>query len=74
VDELGSFETAVDRALRLAGIPSANLVRYQRTFYLGNLFRLLGEAKQNKVEIDVGLKFPQLEAGRLYFLSPTVLH
>jgi hypothetical protein len=30
--------------------------------------------KNDAIKIDLGLDLPQLRAGRLYFLSPTVMH
>src|SRR5438128_5508838 len=74
VDELGNFDTAVERARRLARIKDANLVQYQRPFDLGSLFRLFGESESRALKIDLGMQLPKLQAGRLYFLSPTVLH
>src|SRR5437773_7503221 len=74
VDELGNFDTAVKRAKDLAKISNANLVQYERPFDLGNLFRLFGETDSRAVKIDLGVQLPKLQVGRLYFLSPTVLH
>ena len=74
VDELGNFDTAVERARELARIHDANLVQYERPFDLGNLFRLFGETESHAVKIDLGVQLPKLQVGRLYFLSPTVLH
>ncbi len=74
VDELGNFDTAVERARQLVRIKDANLVQYQRPFDLGNLFRLFGESESRAVKIDLGMQLPNLQVGRLYFLSPTVLH
>jgi protease IV len=74
VDELGNFDTAVERARQLARIKDANLVQYQRPFDFGNLFRLFGESESRAVKIDLGMQLPNLQVGRLYFLSPTVLH
>lgn len=73
VDELGTFDTSVARALKLAGIPKANLIRYQRPFDLANLFRLFGRSEARTLKIDFGVDLPRIEAGRLYFLVPTVL-
>ena len=74
VDELGSFEVAVDRAKSLAGIETANLIAYEKPFSLSSFFRFLGKASaQNKVKVDIGLDIPRLEAGRLYLLSPTFI-
>lgn len=76
VDELGNFETAVDRALEITGVPAANLITYRQPFRLGMLFRLLGESEgrggsaAQTVKLDLGLDMPRLEVGRLYFLPP----
>jgi protease-4 len=73
VDELGDFETAVKRTLKLARIADANLIRYQRPFSFGDMFRLFGRSESHAIKLDLGIDWPQLEAGRLYFLSPIVL-
>ncbi|HSH16788.1 MAG TPA: S49 family peptidase, partial [Verrucomicrobiae bacterium] len=75
VDELGNFETAVERALEITGLPAANLIAYRQPFRLGMLFRLLGESEgratqTQTVKLDLGLDLPRLEVGRLYFLPP----
>jgi len=76
VDELGNFETAFTRAKKLAGIRKANLIQYRQRIDLADLFSLFGESQsQSKViKVDVGMDMPKLEAGQLYFLSPTYLH
>ncbi len=73
VDELGTFDTSVERALKLAGVPKANLIRFQRPFDISNLFRLFGRSEARTLKIDLGVDLPRIEAGRLYFLAPTVL-
>jgi protease IV len=74
VDELGDFETAVKRARRLGRIPDANLIRYQEPFSMANLFGLFGQSEARTIKVELGFELPKIEAGRLYFLSPTVLH
>jgi protease IV len=74
VDELGDFETAVERAREIAGIRDANLVKFQQRLDLADLFSLFGQSKPPVVKVDLGLEMPKLEAGRLYFLSPTFVH
>jgi len=68
VDELGDFQTAVKRAKALAQIDRAQLIRYEQPFELGSLFRLLLQSETRAVKLDMGIDFPPLEAGRLYFL------
>lgn len=76
VDELGNFETAVDRALEITGVHAANLITYRQPFRLGMLFRMLGEsqsgagAQAQTVKLDLGLDLPRLKVGQMYFLPP----
>ena len=74
VDELGNFDTAVRRARKLSRISDANLIRYQEPFGLANLLGVMGSSESGHIKIDLGMELPKLQAGRLYFLSPTVLH
>ena len=74
VDELGNFEAAVQRALKLAKIEDANLVQYQQIFDLSSLFRIFGKSEPTKIQLDVGMDPPRLKAGQPYFLSPTMVH
>jgi protease-4 len=73
VDELGDFDTAVDRAEIIANIPKAQLVEYQPVLGLANLLHLLGKSDAKAVKIDLGIDTPKLRAGYPYFLSPTYL-
>ena len=77
VDELGNFDAAVKRAKSIAGITDANLIQYQEPFDIGNLFRIFGQsetrASRATIKVDLGLDFPRLHAGHLYFITPTVL-
>ncbi len=68
VDELGTFKTAVSRAKAIAGVASANLVRYQQPPSISDFLHLFGKAETTTVKLDVGLNLPKLEVGRLYFL------
>ena len=75
VDQLGGFDDAVERTKSLVGISHANLIQYQQHFDLSDLFRLFGKSDANsKIKVDLGMDMPKLQAGRLYFLSPTFLH
>ena len=74
VDQLGTFEDAVEHAKKIAGISSANVVQYQQRYDLADLFRLFGKADSKVLKLDLGLDAPKLRAGQLYFLSPTFLH
>jgi protease-4 len=74
VDELGTFEDAVKRAKSIAGISRANLIEYQQRFDISDLFRLFGKSESKTIKVDLGMDVPKLQAGQLYFLSPTFLH
>jgi protease-4 len=74
VDELGTFEDAVKRTKAIAGIRSANLIEYQQRYDLSDFFRLFGQTDSKVVKVDLGMDMPKLQAGQLYFLSPTFLH
>jgi protease IV len=74
VDELGTFEDAIKRAEQIAGISNANVVEYQQRYELSDLFRLFGKSESSSIKIELGLDMPKLQAGRMYFLSPTLLH
>ena len=75
VDQLGGFDDAIERTKSLVGISQANLIQYQQRFDLSDIFRLLGKSDANgKIKVDLGMEMPKLQAGKLYFLSPTFLH
>jgi protease-4 len=77
VDQLGNFQTAVEKARDLAGVGTAHLIRYQEPFSLARLFgmsAMKSKAESQTVKIDLGLDVPKLQAGRPYFLSTTSLH
>ena len=68
VDELGGFRTAVARALVLANLPDANLIRYQPPRGLSALLPWVGGSEGRTVKLDLGLDLPPLEPGRPYYL------
>jgi protease IV len=78
VDQLGNFQTAVDTAREIAAISGkARLIRYEEPFSLSRLFGLGANAraaKANTLKLDLGLELPKVEAGRMYFLSPSFAH
>jgi protease-4 len=74
VDDLGDFEHAVDRTKEIAGIKHANIVEYRQRVDLADLLGILGKSESRGIKVDLGLELPKLQAGRLYFLSPTYLN
>ena len=74
VDQLGYVKDAVARAETIVGISNANLVEYEQHYDLSDLLRLFGKSDAKSIKVDVGMDFPRLQAGHLYFLSPTYVH
>ena len=75
VDQIGDFKDAVDRAKQIAGIQKANLIEYRERYDISNFLRLLGQSElSHSVKLDLGMELPRLQAGELYFLSPTFIN
>ena len=69
VDELGNFDDAVDRAMEIAGVKSANLVEYRERYDFANLFSMFGQSSQaHEIQLTLGVEVPKLRAGLMYFL------
>jgi protease IV len=73
VDQIGSFDDAVDKAEKIAGIKEANLIEYRQRHDIGDLLGLFGKSESRVVKVDVGIEMPKLEAGHVYYLWPTYL-
>jgi protease-4 len=75
VDQLGGFDVAVEQAKKIVDISRANLVEYRPHYDISDLFRLFGKSDaKTSIKVDLGMDMPKLQAGKLYFLSPTFLH
>ena len=75
VDQIGDFQDAVDRAQQIAGIRDANLVEYRERYDFSNFFHMLGQSDlSHTIKLDLGMDLPKLQAGELYFLSPTFIN
>jgi protease-4 len=72
INSLGEIEDAYAKAMELAKVKSAAIIRYDSPFKLGKLFRLLGQSERSaKTTVEVKIAdalAPKLEAGRLYYL------
>lgn len=68
VDQLGYIEDAFDKARELGQAPGAQVVRYKRSYSFSNLFRMFGETKAPKLELDFLKNRIQLDPGRVYLL------
>ncbi|MBV9462969.1 MAG: signal peptide peptidase SppA [Verrucomicrobiae bacterium] len=79
VDELGDFDTAVERAKAQAGITKAKVVQYVVPFSLGRLFGLGSKAgvplfnKSVQLDLNVGPQQLPLEQGKMYFLASPLM-
>ena len=59
VDELGNFDTAVQRAKILTHIRNANLIEYRVPFDLGSvLSRVFGKTESPALKVDLGFDLP----------------
>ncbi len=68
IDQLGYFDDAVDKAMELAEIKDAKLIRYLLPFSWRNIFRFGGETRPTKIELQLSPNQLHLDAGKLYFL------
>jgi protease IV len=72
VDELGNFDDAVKTTKKIAGITKANLIEYRERYDISEFLRLFGQSgAAHDIKLDLGVEMPKLQAGYLYFLSPT---
>lgn len=75
VDELGDFNDAVSRAESLANISgAATLIEYRQRVDFADLLGLWGKSESRAIKVELGVESPKIEAGRMYFISPTYLH
>jgi protease-4 len=75
VDELGDFDKAVERTKKIAKISNANLIEYRERYDISDLFSMFGQSSSaHDIKLDLGVEMPKLQAGQLYFLSPTFVN
>jgi protease-4 len=75
VDELGNFDDTVKTTKKIAGITRANLIEYRERYDISEFLRLFGQSgAAHDIKLDLGLEMPKLQAGQLYFLSPTFVN
>lgn len=70
VDELGDFETARDRAKKMTGIATANMIRYEEPFNLASYFRWFLKSYTGNIKVELSAGQPRLKSGRIYLLPP----
>jgi protease-4 len=69
VDELGDFDDAVDRAMKIAHVNDANLVEYRERYDLSNFLSMFGQSGQaHDIKLNLGVEVPKLRAGLMYYL------
>ena len=62
-------------AKKIANIRNANLVEYRVRYDISDFFRMFGQSESaHTIKLDLGMEFPKLRAGELYFLSPTFVN
>jgi len=72
VDELGDFDKAVERTKKIAKIGNANLIEYRERYDISDFLSMFGQSgSAHDIKLDLGVELPKLQAGYLYFLSPT---
>lgn len=71
VDQIGYIEASYSKAMELAGVQNATVVRYQPSFNFSSFFRIFGSSSQAKTELHLLPQPVRLETGRLYLLPPT---
>jgi protease-4 len=75
VDELGNFDDAVKTTKKITGISKANLIEYRERYDISEFLRLFGQSDSaHNIKLDLGVEMPKLQAGQLYFLSPTFVN
>jgi protease-4 len=70
IDQVGYIEESYTKAMELAEVEEATVVRYQPTFSFASFFRIFGEAPSAQVEVNLTPSGVRLEPGRLYLLPP----
>ena len=75
VDELGDFDKTVERTKKIAHIANANLIEYRERYDISDLFSMFDQSSAaHDIKLDLGVELPKLQAGYLYFLSPTFVN
>jgi protease-4 len=69
VDSVGTFDDAVDQAMKIAHIEDANLVEYRERYDISDFLSMFGQSSQSHdVKIQLDTQAPKLRAGLMYFL------
>jgi protease IV len=75
VDELGDFDAAVDRAEKITHLGDADLIEYRERYDISDFLSMFGQSgASHDIKLDLGVDLPKLQAGYLYFLSPTFVN
>jgi protease-4 len=69
VDQVGDFDDAVKRTLKIAHLEDADLVEYRERYDISNFLSMFGQSgASHDIKLDLGLDIPKLRAGCMYFL------
>ena len=68
VDEVGDFDTAVDRAEKIASIDDCNLVEYRERYDISFLSMLGQSSQAHDIKLQLDTEAPKLRAGLMYYL------
>ena len=69
VDELGSFDDAVERAQKIAHIGDCNLVEYRERYDISDFLSMFGQSGQSHdIKLQLDTEAPKLRADLMYFL------
>ena len=76
VDELGNFDDAVKTTKKIAGITTRPI--WSNTASVTTFPSSCASSGQSdsahNIKLDLGVEMPKLQAGELYFLSPTFVN
>lgn len=71
VDQVGYIEESYDKAMELAGVEEARVVRYEPSFSFGKFFSLFAEGRGRDLQVRLLPEATRLEPGRVYLLPPS---
>lgn len=75
VDELGNFETAVERVKQLVDLEEdPEIFEFHPILDFSHLLRFLGQNHAKPMKVDLGVEPPKLKSGYMYFVWPLGLN
>ncbi len=71
VDQVGYIEDSYTKAMELAGVEDARVVRYKPGFNFSKFFSLFAEGRSRDLQVRLLPETVRLEPGRVYLLPPS---